>query len=366
MKVSPLCFLLAVSFLAMSVVRTYSQVLVCDAEAFKNRDETQMSREYRAAYLRAINREKFEQLKSSSGGGGGFSIAGISLSGNASYEEFDQKREQELSLEGSQQSVDEAVHYVRNSFDGPGAQAYNACIAGLVAQQRGLFMWLLDTTDDGVTVKIHWRPTPGTVDARINVATDVQLIGSSSSLRNFPSRWPPDKEYRLILSRSKDQEFRFVVNIGGTSASVFLSRRPKLKDRSVERRCDSQVLASRGATASHERLTNGIVGPNSLGQNSGHHVGMFWVELPQPEWVYYVVLHPFRDGTAGSNTIVGYDSRGNPTTLTKFETSKGSAPIPIYLDINRSKDIKKIEINTKSSNGRDWWAFTEIEVFVCR
>jgi hypothetical protein len=128
-------------------------------------------------------------MKSSRGDGGEFSIAGIGLSGNASYEEFHQKREKELSRVGYQQSVDEALHYVRNSFDGPAAQTYNACIAGLVAlQRRGLSMWVLNTTDDAVKVNIHWRSTAG-VTARINIATDIQLTGSTTSLRTFPTTW---------------------------------------------------------------------------------------------------------------------------------------------------------------------------------
>jgi len=372
MKIPRLSFTLAVFLLVPCGSRAHAQVLACDADAFKNRDETQMSREYRAAFLKSIDRTRFEQLKSSSAGGGGFSIAGIGLSGNASYEEFHQKREQELLRVGYQQSVDEALHYVRNSFDGPGARAYNACIAGLVAlnQRRGLSMWVQDATDDALTVKIHWRPTAG-VTARINVATDVQLIGSSSSLRNFPSTWPPDTEHQLILSRTTTQELRFVVNIGGDSASVFLPRKPRLsppveRPPATERRCDSQVLASRGAAASHPRLTDGTIGPNSPGQNSGRPGGTFWVDLPQPEWVHHVVLHPFMNGTIGSNTIVGYDSGGTSTTIATFQTSSSSAPIPIYVDINRSKNIKKVEINVTPSNGRDWVAFTEIEVFICR
>ena len=32
-----------------------------------------------------------------------------------------------------------------------------------------------------------------------------------------------------------------------------------------------------------QRLTDGIVEPNSPGQNSGATVGKFWVELPQPD-----------------------------------------------------------------------------------
>jgi hypothetical protein len=372
MKVSALFLALAALLFAMFGTPAYRQVLACDAEAFKNHDETQMSREYRAAFLKSIDRSKFDELKSSSGGGGGFSIAGISLSGNATYEEFHQKREQELLRVGYQQSVDEALHYVRNSFDGPGARAYNACIAGLVAlqQRRGLSMWVQDASDDAVTVKIHWRPTAG-VTAHINVATDVQLTGSSSSLRNFPSTWPPDTEYQLILSRSTDQELRFVVNIAGDSTSVFLPRKPRLSPpaeapSSIERGCDSQVLASRGTRASHARLTDGIIGPNSPGQNSGRPGGTFWVELPQPEWVHHVVLHPFGIGTVGSNNIVGYDGGGTPTTIATFQTSSSSAPIPIYVDINRSRNIKKVEINVTPANGRDWVAFTEIEVFVCR
>jgi hypothetical protein len=362
-SLTPLVFLMVLEL-------TYGQALHCDPAAFRNLDEGAMSREYRAAYLKAVDRSKFEQLKEAHSGGGGFSIAGVSLSGDASFEDFNEKREQELSREGYQQSSDEALYYVRNSFDGPGARAYNACIAALAAQQRGLFMWEHDATDDAVTVKIHWRPV-GQTTARINVAHDVQLVGSSSSLTNFPTIWPPDKEYEIILSRSPNQEFRFVLNMGGTSASVFLPRRPVLRPATerrmpVERSCDSQVLASRDAAASNARLTDGVAGPNSPGQNSGAPTGKFWVELPQPEWVHHVVLHPFGNGTAGSSTVIGYDGEGRPATLAKFETSYGSAPIPIYVDINQSKSIKRLELNVRSANGRDWWAFTEIEVFVCR
>ncbi|MFI5397027.1 MAG: FG-GAP repeat domain-containing protein [Candidatus Binatia bacterium] len=222
-------FLATVALIGMASV-TDAQFLNCDPEAFKNHDAGSMSREYRAAFLRALDRAEFEEIKAKRGGGGGLDIAGIGLSGSASYEDFNQRREQELTRLDYRQSADEARQYVRNSFDGPGAKAYNACIAAMVSlnQGRGLFLWLIDASDDAATVKIHWRPTAGATTAHVNVDQDVQLIGSPTSLVNFPRDWAPDTEHQMILKRVGDQELRFVVNLGGDAKSVVLPRKPKL------------------------------------------------------------------------------------------------------------------------------------------
>jgi hypothetical protein len=133
---------------------------------------------------------------------------------------------------------------------------------------------------------------------------------------------------------------------------------------SSNRGCDA--LASRGASASHSRLTDGVVGSTSPGQNSGRPGGTFWVELSQPESVHHITLHPYNNGTAGSTSIVGYDSGGAQTTLATSQTGYSSAPFSISVDTNKGKNIKKIEVNVTPSNGKDWVAFTEIQVFVCR
>ena len=133
---------------------------------------------------------------------------------------------------------------------------------------------------------------------------------------------------------------------------------------SSSRGCDT--LASRGVTASHARLTDGVIGPESPGQNSGEPGGTFWVELPQAESVHHVTLHPFKSGTAGSITIIGYGTSGTQTTLATSQTGYSSAPFSINVDTNKSRNIKKIEVNVSPTNGKDWVAFTEIQVFVCR
>jgi hypothetical protein len=88
--------------------------------------------------------------------------------------------------------------------------------------------------------------------------------------------------------------------------------------------CD--ILASRGAGASHARLTDGVIGSTSPGQNSNRPGGTFWVELSQPESVHHVTLHPFNNGTAGSTSIVGYTAGGSQTTLATSQTGYSSAP----------------------------------------
>lgn len=346
---------------------TYAQVLECDPEAFKNRDQGSMSLEYRAAFLKAIDETKFNQIKSSSSGGGGFNIAGISLGANASYDEFSQKREQLLLQLNYQESVDQALNYVRNSFDGPGAQAYNACVAAHAADSnnRGLFMWIRDPTDAGVTVRIHWRPTPVSLPARVR-ARDFQVSGSDSSLESLPRIWAPDSAHELILTRRLNEELRFTGAMRGSAASIFVPKKPILTPPVEERRCESYVLASRNAQASHGSLTDGVVGSSSPGQNSGNPRGSFWVEFAQPEWVHHLVLHPFGIGTTGTGTIVGNTIDGTSRPLTTFQTVMFSPPYPVYVDVNQSKDIKRVVVSTTSANGRDWWAFTEIEVFVCR
>lgn len=345
----------------------YAQVLECDPEAFKNRDQSSMSLEYRAAFLKSIDARRFQEIKSSSGGGGGLIIAGITLGADVSYEEFNQKREQLLMQLDYRESVDQALNYVRNSFDGPGAQAYNACVAALAAKEnsRGLFMWIRDPTDTGVTVRIHWRPTPGARPAPVR-PRDFQLSGSDSSLESLPRIWPPDSAHDQILTRRLNEELRFAARIRGSAASIFVPKKPVLTPPVVERRCESYLLASRNAQASHPSLTDGFTGPSSPGQNSNSPTGSFWVEFAQPEWVHHLVLHPFRTGTAGNGYIVGNAIDGTSKTLTNFQTVMFSPPFPVYVDVNQSKDVKRVVVNTSSANGRDWWAFTEIDVFVCR
>jgi len=369
-----LCYVGVALLFAMCAAHVQAQVLTCDAEAFKNRDEAQMSREYRAAFLKSIDRQTFEQMKSSSSGGGGLNIAGIRLGGNASYEDFEEKRDQELTRLGYQQSRAEALQYVRNSFDGPGAKAYNACVAALVALQhrRGLFMWLEDVTDDAATVKIHWRPTAGVRAARVNVNRDVQLIGSTSSLRNFPAIWPSDTEREFIFRRLINREFRFVVNISGDSASVMLPRKPTLAA-SEERICRSVELVSREAPVSASRtqgsasrITDGNSG--SAGWNSGEHPPQ-WVEieLPQSEWIHHIMLLPLQNPEVAQtqHQIIGIRQTGEQIIFNdQRRRTANLVPFRVDVDPANGTNIKKIRVQTIASPS--WVAWSEIEVWACR
>jgi hypothetical protein len=361
---------MALSLLILFGSGLHAQVLTCDADAFRNFDIAQMSQEYRAAFLQSIDRTKFEQIKSSSGGGGGFSIAGISLNANASYEEFNQKREAELIRVGYQESVENALSYVRNSFDGPGARAYNTCIQGLVRlqQQRGLFMWLLDTSDEAVTVKIHWRPTAG-VTVRVNVARDVQLTGSTTSLRTFPVIWPADTEHQFILRRSRNRELRFVVNIGGDAASVVLPRKPTLRAPPPPQlpQCDSVVQLRNGisATAGGNLLFDGDKG-SGRGINSGQAPSDFELNFDSPQWIHHLLVYPIADPPGWTTTqFFGVRSGSSPILFEEHRTrAVTGSTYQINFETSQSRGLTKIRVNT--IDPRTWVAFSEIEVFVCQ
>lgn len=130
------------------------------------------------------------------------------------------------------------------------------------------------------------------------------------------------------------------------------------------RGCD--VLASRGANASHARLTDGVIGSTSQGQNSGKPGGTFWVDLSPPARVHHVTLHPFMNGTVGTHTVVGYSSVGVSATLATSHQGSSSAPFSLEVDPSKSGDMRRVEVNVIPDNGKDWVAFTEIEIFVCR
>lgn len=300
---------------------------------------------------------------SSSNVGGGISIPVIG-SLNGSSEQYSQLESDYAAMNAGNSAARSRLVTHARSVSAILAQRFNECMA-----IKGLHVWLETTRNPHVfrVVAVFNSPGPGQT---ISVIDDIDLVPSRMTCNGIIARGTVIGGSTKRMRCTRNTPAAVVVTINANSdpiggGKMELAEIPPTRS-VVPPTCDSQVLASRRAVASHERLTDGIVGPNSLGQNSGSRVGKFWVELSRPEWIHHVVLHPFMNGTAGSNDIVGYDSAGNKTTLTQFNTGYGSSPITVYVDINKSKNIKKIEVNTSSSNGRDWWAFTEIEVFVCR
>lgn len=301
---------------------------------------------------------------SSSSAGGGISIPVIG-SLNGSSEQYSQLESDYAAMNAGNTSARSRLITHARSVSATLAQRFNECLA-----IRGLHVWLETTSDPHVFRVAAVFNSPGRQQTKA-VIDDVDLVPSNLTCNRVIARGTEifGSTKRMRCTRNTDAAVAITVNadsdpIGGGQMELAAILPPARQV--LAPTCDLQVLASRGATASSERLTDGTVGPNSSGQNSGAPVGKFWIELSQPAWIHHLELHPFMNGTVGSGTVVGYDSGGNQTTLTQFETRNGSAPITIYVDINKSKNIKKIEVNTTSANGRDWWAFTEIEVFVCR
>lgn len=122
------------------------------------------------------------------------------------------------------------------------------------------------------------------------------------------------------------------------------------------------VLASNGASASNETLTDGAIGSQAPGQNASNTIGTFWVELPQAETVHRVVVHSHGNGVRGDIEVVGYGPDGNLRTL---GTKSGNSADPIAIDVGKEPNIKKVEVTIRQRT-KDWIALTELQVFVCR
>jgi hypothetical protein len=289
------------------------------------------------------------------------------LTGSA--EEYEQMESDYAAMQSGNSSARSSLLEKARTVSAALGQRFNECLA-----IRGLHVWL-ETTDDPAVFKVAAVfNSPGPMQVSSTVETINQVSGGlSCDLAIVPGTVITGSTRRMLCTRSTSSAVTISINadsdpIGGDRLTLTAIPDPSTTpDPSPPpaKTCDSQVLASRGAAASNERLTDGVIGPNSPGQNSGFAGGEFWVELPQPEWIHHVVLHPFGSGTAGTNSLYGIDANGQTITKAVVEAGYSSSPFAVNFDLARSHDVKRIDVFVTPANGKDWVAFTEIEVFVC-
>jgi hypothetical protein len=299
---------------------------------------------------------------SSSDVGGGISIPVIG-SLNGSSQQYAQLESDYAAMNsGSSTARSRLITHAR-SVSAVLAQRFNECMA-----IKGLHVWL-ETTDDPRVFKVAAVfNSPGPAQVRATIETVARVPSSVSCDGSIGANTAiTGSTRRMLCTRGTRDAVTMILNadsdpIGGGELKLAAIPVPPPPPT-----CNSEAMVSRGAAASHERLTDGVVGSNSPGQNSGRPGGNFWVELGQPEWVRRIVVHPFMNGTVGSNQVIGYYSSGGTDELATFRTNgPSSSPISVTVDLNKSKNIKKVEVITSPDDGRGWVAWTEIQVYACR
>ena len=347
--------------------RAVAQVLTCDPQAYKNYDVSSSSDEYRAAYLQSIDRETFDMLKAEGSSGGGFKIAGFGFSADTTYETFSLRRERILKYTKYSADSKTSRNYVRNSFDGFGAKAYNKCLEALVElNKRGLFLNLLDSTDKIIIARVHWRPT-SSAPVTLNLAKDVQLIGSSTPKSGLPlpQTWEGEVERDFTLTRVPSKELSFVINLGGLSNSFLLPPKPVIKPF-----CRGNDLLSSNATVTVSSEPSGaknvVDGSTASSWNSRTYAPQWvMINLGFPQTVHYLNLVVAQHPKGKTRHVIsGILSNGKEVELKVEEgITESNNELTVFIPEDKREDIRAVRVKTTESPS--WVAWREIKVYGC-
>ena len=300
---------------------------------------------------------------SSSSADGGVSIPVVgSLSGSEQ-----QYRQIEADYAASQRGNSAAAQHLEahiKSVSAALAAEFTKCM-----QTKGLHVWL-EVTNDPATFKIaamfNSPGNPATAKVtEVNISpSDVTCTGTIRGTLGGSTR-------RAICHRNQTKAVTVAINadedpVGGADLNLGAVKECQDCNKPTVTCEKPSVLASRGAEASHPRLTDGTIS-NSIGVNSGHKDGSFFVNLARPEWIHHIILYPISQGSDQTQRIIGTDADGKDVELFSIRSFvTGGTPLNLPMDLSKSKNIKKITVNTTSENGRDWVAWSEWEIFTCR
>jgi hypothetical protein len=303
--------------------------------------------------------------RSSSSVDGGISIPVIgSLNGSESqYKQLES--DYAASQSGSSEASQRLAVHIKSVSSALATQFVN-CMA-----LKGLHVWL-ELTDDPHVFKVAAQfNSPGRQQQTASI-DKVDIVPTNVSCDGFIARNTvvDGSTKRMRCTRVGDAPVEVTINastdpLGG--GTLVLSRLARPLPES-ERRCESTVLISRGAEATHPRLTDGDIGPGRPGVNSGAPGASYYVAFPRPEWIHHVVLYPLQNGapTLETNTIHVTYNDGSERDVESAQQSATTLPFTIYIDPGKGKGARKVTVNTVPVNGRDWIAWSEIEVFACR
>ncbi len=304
---------------------------------------------------------------SSSSAGGGISIPLIG-SLNGSSEQYSQLESDYAAMNAGNSAARSRLITHARSVSAALAQRFNECLA-----IRGLHVWLETTSNRHVFKIAAVFNSPG--EPTRAVINDVDRVPSDMTCSGVIARGTVigGSTQRMRCTRHTEAAVAITINansdpIGGGELELAAIPPPTPPPPTT---CDSQALVSRDANASNSRLTDSTIGSESPGQNSNRACGqdscrgVFWIELAQPEWIHHLVLHPYKTGTPGTNTIVAHYADGHSDTIATQRTNGGPDPIIVYTDPTKSKNVKKVEIDTTPYNPAAFVAWVEIEVFAC-
>ena len=217
--------------------------------------EVMMDEKIRLSYLSILDRFQYEKLRENAEGGATFPVNGFPITGDMSYEKFEENLRKEKEKVEYNLSVDKHYSFFMSKIPIEARKAYVDCIK-VKKGDFGPEMTVESATNRTALIKLSWREPPnfsGPADILTygikNIPTTLQSPANDSFTTKFPVELADDEQ--LVI-----------VNIGGYSAHVTIPGvKPKYKVRSVLVGADKQYEFSVHQT-----------GDNSFGSKTKHKI----------------------------------------------------------------------------------------------
>ena len=182
--------------------------------------------------LNIITEETFEQIRSRRAGGGGFSIGPLSLSGEADFNDFQERRAQLFQREGYNTEQNIALERVRLATSPGAVNAWLACKLAFAMEGRAFQCAETHHDADSVSVAFRWSPQPGVGDG---VVTNSTLLGARVASPSVPDgrvfadghTFPVNAMIERFFIREAGQDFDMTVEINGAFTCPGLSLAPE-------------------------------------------------------------------------------------------------------------------------------------------
>ncbi len=216
MKHSNVFIAFAVAFgLAAPVIASTEQ---CDTVLIPSTFNESISDVQEAAFYEIISsQEEYDKAKSS-----GFEGAFKLISASLSFEDYQNRRKQFFQQTNWATSSDHARRTVTSALSPEVVQAWSNCMAN--QQSQGVMVYAKDLTPDSLVVHIRWTSLTGQT-GHLPIGA-IQISGSSTTEEDIskllPKEFLSSADFEIIFDRKDTSEFRFVLNVGGTSDSIYI------------------------------------------------------------------------------------------------------------------------------------------------
>lgn len=178
-----------------------------------------LSRQAQLAWMRLVNQSNYESFKQA----GSASVPGYF---DGDYNSFNEKRNKLFEKETYQSSEFEAQQELSIEVPPDVISAWQTC---MVANSTGLFVYAKNVDEDGATLSVNWKPSPGLSELQ---GVSVALHGAAKGDLQKQKKIDIGERFFSILRENKNQVVRGTISgkpgtYGVYSAEIYIPQKLK-------------------------------------------------------------------------------------------------------------------------------------------